>query len=121
MRCRRRLAALARDHIMKLREERQRMAYDWLGEYSRQASSIKLKWGDLSALCVEYIHRYSQLLDRERQPHSDFFINLSLDMEEVLDFNEEEPFDLSRYDQYFEWDEAEYMKLQFIAAWHYAS
>ena len=27
--CRRRLAALARDHIMKLREERERMAYDW--------------------------------------------------------------------------------------------
>ena len=121
MRCRRRLAALARDHIMKLREERQRMAYDWLGEYSRQASSIKLKGGDLSALRAEYIHRYNQLLDHERQPHSDFFVNLSLDMEEELDFNEEEPFDLSRYDQYFEWDEAEYMKLQFIVAWHYAS
>ena len=42
-------------------------------------------------------------------------------MEEELDFNEEEPFDLSGYDQYFEWDEAEYIKLQFIAAQHYAS
>ena len=38
-----------------------------------------------------------------------------------MSFNEEEPFDLSEYDQYFEWDEAEYMKLQFIAARHYAS
>ena len=79
MRCRRRLAALARDHILKLGEERQRMAYDWLREYSRQASSIKLKGGDLSVLCVEYIHRYNQLLDRERQPHSDFFIAGSLE------------------------------------------
>ena len=121
MRHRRRLAALARDHIMKLKEERQRMAYGWLEEYSRQASSAKLKGGDLSALRAEYIHRYNQLLDRERQPHSDFFVNLSLDMEEELDFNEEEPFDLSGYDQYFEWDEAEYMKLQFIATQHYAS
>ena len=110
------LAALARDHIMKLREERQWMAYDWLREYSRQASIVKLKGGDLSALRAEYIHRYNQLLDHKRQPHSDFFVNLSMDMEEELDFNEEEPFDLSEYDQYFQWDEAEYMKLQFIAA-----
>ena len=29
-----RLSALARDHIVKLREERQRMAYDWLEKYS---------------------------------------------------------------------------------------
>ena len=38
-----------------------------------------------------------------------------------LDFEEETPFDLSEYDQYFEWDEAEYMRLRFIAARHYAS
>ena len=31
-RCKRRLAALARDHIMKLREERDRLAYDWSEE-----------------------------------------------------------------------------------------
>ena len=36
---RRRLAALARDHIMKLREERDRMAYDWSEEYATRASS----------------------------------------------------------------------------------
>ena len=46
---------------------------------------------------------------------------MSLDFEEELDFVEEEPFDLSEYDQYFEWEEAEYMKLQFIAARHYAA
>ena len=28
---------------------------------------------------------------------------------------------MSEYDQYFEWDEAEYMRLRFIAARHYAS
>ena len=38
-----------------------------------------------------------------------------------LDFEEERPFDLSEYDQYFEWDETEHMKLRFIAARHYAS
>ena len=38
---RRRLAALARDHIMKLREERDRMAYDWAEEYATRASSAK--------------------------------------------------------------------------------
>ena len=32
-----RLAALARDHIMKLREEREQMAYSWLGEYAERA------------------------------------------------------------------------------------
>ena len=38
---RRRLAALARDHIMKLREERDRRAYDWSEEYATHASSAK--------------------------------------------------------------------------------
>ena len=36
----RRLAALARDHIMKLREERDRLAYDWSEEYAERASSV---------------------------------------------------------------------------------
>ena len=35
---RRRLATLAKGHIMKLREERERMAYDWLEEYAMHAS-----------------------------------------------------------------------------------
>ena len=41
--------------------------------------------------------------------------------EDELDFSEERPADLSQYDQYFEWDEAEYMRLRFTAARHYAS
>ena len=61
------------------------------------------------------------MLDREKQPHSDFFVNLSEDFEDELDFNEDRPADLSQYDQYFEWDEAEYMRLRFTAARHYAS
>ena len=40
-RCKRRLAALARDHIMKLREERDRLAYEWSEEYAQCASSAK--------------------------------------------------------------------------------
>ena len=61
------------------------------------------------------------MLEREKQPHSDFFVNLSEDFEDELDFSEDTPADLSPYDQYFEWDEAEYMRLQFTAARHYAS
>ena len=97
------------------------MAYDWLEEYAMRASSAKQSGTGLSILRAEYIHRYNRLLDREKQPHSDFFTNLSIDFEEELDFNEDEPADLSEYDQYFEWDEAEYMRLRFIAARHYAS
>ena len=37
-RCRKRLAMLARDHIIKLREERQRMAGEWLEEYTIRAT-----------------------------------------------------------------------------------
>ena len=118
---RRRLATLARDHIMKLREEQERMAYDWVEEYARRASSAKQSGIGLSTLRAEYIHRYNRLLDCEKQPHSDFFTHLSIDCEEELDFNEDEPFDLSKYDQYFEWDEAKYMRLRFLAARHYAS
>ena len=118
---RRRLAALARDHIMKLREERDRMAYDWSEEYATRASSAKQSGAGLGTLRADYVHRYNRLLEREKQPHSDFFVNLSEDFEDELDFNEDRPADLSQYDQYFEWDEAEYMKLPFIAARHYAS
>ena len=89
------------------------MAYDWSEEYAMRASSAKQ-----SAECV---HRYKQLLEREKQPHSDFFVNLSEDFEDELDFNEDRPADLSQYDRYFEWDEAEYMRLRFTAARHYAS
>ena len=87
------------------------MAYDWLEKYAMRASSAKQSGISLSTLRVEYIHRYNRLLDREKQPHSDFFAHLSIDFEEELDFNEDEPFDLSEYDQYFEWDETEYMRL----------
>ena len=97
------------------------MAYDWLEEYAMRASSAKQSGTGLGTLRAEYIHRYNRLLDHEKQPHSDFFTNLSIDFEEELDFNEDEPADLSEYDQYFEWDEAEYMRLRFIAARHYAS
>ena len=117
----RRLAALARDHIMKLREERDRMAYDWSEEYAMRASSAKQSGAGLGTLRAEYVHRYNRLLEREKQPHSDFFVNLSEDLEDELDFNEDRPADLSQYDQYFEWDEAEYMRLRFAAARHYAS
>ena len=129
----RRLAALARDHIMKLREERDRMAYDWSEEYAARAFSAKQSGAGLGTLRAEYVHRYNRLLECEKQPHSDFFVNLSEDFEDELDFNEDRPADLSQYDQYFEWDEAEYMKLsgyhcviarqklRFTAARHYAS
>ena len=118
---RRRLAALARDHIMKLREERDRLAYDWSEEYAKCASSAKQSGAGLGTRRTEYVHRYNQLLEHEKQPHSDFFVNLSEDFEDELDFNEDRPADLSQYDQYFEWDEAEYMRLRFTAARHYAS
>ena len=117
----RRLAALPRDHIMKLREERDRLAYEWSEEYAERASSAKQSGAGLGTLRAEYVHRYDRLLEREKQPHSDFFVNLSEDFEDELDFNEDRPADLSQYDQYFEWDEAEYMKLRFTAARHYAS
>ena len=120
-RCKRRLAALARDHIMKLREERDRLAYDWSEEYAERASSAKQSGAGLGTLRAEYVHRYNRLLEHEKQPHSDFFVNLSEDFEDELDFNKDRPADLSQYDQYFEWDEAEYMKLRFTAARHYAS
>ena len=66
---------------------------------------------DLAHFRAEYVHRYNRLLEHEKQPHSDFFVNLSEDFEDELDFNEDRPADLSQYDQYFEWDEAEYMRL----------
>ena len=61
------------------------------------------------------------LLDCERQRHTDFFINLSIEVEDELDFEEDGHVDLSEYDQYFEWDEEEYMRMRFAAARHYAS
>ena len=62
----RRLAALARDHIMKLREEWDRLAYEWSEEYAQRASSAKQRGAGLSTLRAEYVHRYDRLLEREK-------------------------------------------------------
>ena len=86
---RKKLAALARDHIIKLREERHGLAQGWLEEYSMWAASAKLHGHGLGTLRAEYVHHYNRLLDREKQPHCDFFLNLSLEAEEELDFEEE--------------------------------
>ena len=66
------------------------------------AASAKLCRHDLNTLRAKYIHKYNRLLACEKQPHCDFFLNLSLEVEKEIDFEEEEPFDLSEYDQYFE-------------------
>ena len=63
---RRKLAALARYHIVKLREERHGLAQGWLEEYSMQAASAKLCGHGLGTLRAEYIHRYNRLLDHEK-------------------------------------------------------
>ena len=63
----RRLAALARDHIMKLREERDRLAYEWSEEYAQRTSSAKQSGAGLSTLRAEYVHRYDRLLEWEKQ------------------------------------------------------
>ena len=70
---------------MKLREERDKMAYDRSEEYAMRASSAKQSGTELGTLRAEYVYRYNRLLECEKQPHSDFFINLSMDFEEELD------------------------------------
>ena len=49
------------------------MAYDWSEEYAMRASSAKQSGARLGTLRAEYVHRYNWLLEREKQPHSDFF------------------------------------------------
>ena len=66
---RRKLATLARDHIVKLREERHGLAQGWLEEYSMRAAAEKLKGHSLNALRAEYIHRYNPIVrPRETTP-----------------------------------------------------
>ena len=57
-----------------------------------RAASEKLKGHNIQALRTEYIHRYNQLLEREKQPHCDSFLNLSFEVEEELDFEEGKAF-----------------------------
>ena len=87
------------------------MADDWSEEYAARVSSAKQSGAGLGTLRAEYVDRYNRLLEHEKQPHSDFFVNLSEDLEDELDFNEDRPADLTQYDQSFKWDEAEYMRL----------
>ena len=84
------------------------MAYDWSEEYAMRASSAKQSGAGLGTLRAEYVHRYNRLLEREKQPHSDFFVNLTEDFEDELDFNEDRPADLSQYDRNAQ-------------AWHYTN
>ena len=68
-RCKKRLAALARDHIIKLREERQNLAQDWLNKYSERATSARLQGKGLGVLRTEYISRYNNCWT-ERNSHT---------------------------------------------------
>ena len=73
----------------KAEEERHGLAQGWLEEYSLWAASAKLHGHGLDTLRAEYVHCYNKLLDHEKQPHCDFFLNLSPEAEEELDFEEE--------------------------------
>ena len=46
---------LAREHIMKLREERQNLAQKWLKEYSRCAFAVRQQGVGLGTIRAEYM------------------------------------------------------------------
>ena len=64
------------------------MAEEWLEEYSMHTALAKLHGLGLGTIRAEYVRKYNWLLDHEKQPHSDFFVNLSPEIEDKLDFED---------------------------------
>ena len=67
------------------------------------------------------VRRYSDNINQAQQPYVDLFLNLSIETEQEMDFDDEGVVDLTVYDEEYEWTEEQYLCLRFKALRHVAS
>ena len=117
----RKLAALAVQQILKLRDERDRLEERLLQEFRERRKSQDLTREEVRFLWEELIKRYLDHVDNTHQPYMDLFQNFTVETEREMDFEDEGMADLSTYEEGYEWTEERYLHLQFKAIRHIAS
>ena len=117
----RKLAALAVQQIAKIREERDRMEERLVQEFRERRQSLDLTREEVRLLWEELIARYQEQVDLVHQPYMDLFLNLTIETEREMDFDDEGMADLALYEEGYEWTEERYLRLRFKAIRHIAS
>ena len=117
----RRLAALAVEQILKIREERDRLEERLIQEFRERRQSLDLTREEVRLLREELIVRYQEQVDSVHQPYMDLFLNLTVETEWEMDFEDEGMADLTSYEEGYEWTEEQYLRLRFKAIRHFAS
>ena len=117
----RKLAALAVQQIARIREERDRMEERLIQEFRERRQSLDLTREEVRLLREELIVRYQDQVDSAHQPYMDLFLNLTIETEREMDFDDEGMADLTSYEEGYEWTEERYLRLRFKAIRHVAS
>ena len=117
----RKLAALAVQQISKIREERDKMEERLIQEFRERRQSLDLTREEVRLLREELIVRYQEQVDSVHQPYMDLFLNLTIETEREMDFDDEGMADLTSYEEGYEWTEERYLRLRFKAIRHFAS
>ena len=117
----RRLAVLAHQQILRLREQRDLLEERLLQEFRERREHQNLTWDEVRLMREEMIKKYSDHTSRAQQPYMDLFVNLTIETEQEMDFPDKGAFDLDDYDDDYEWTEEHYLRLRFKALRHLAS
>ena len=117
----RKLAALAVQQILKIREERDRLEERLIQEFRERRQTLDLTREEVCLLREELITRYQDHVDSAHQPYMDLFSNLTIETEREMDFDDEGMADLTSYEEGYEWTEERYLRLRFKAVRHIAS
>ena len=117
----RKLAALAVQQILRLRAERDRLEERLIQEFQERRQRQDLTREEVRLLREELIRRYQGHVDFADQPYMDLFLNLTIETEQEMDFDDEGMADLASYEEEYEWTEEQYLRLRFKAIRHIAS
>ena len=117
----RKLAALAVQQILRVREERDRLEERLVQEFRERRQSLDLTREEVRLLREELSVRYQDQVDSAHQPYMDLFLNLTIETEREMDFDDEGMADLTSYGEGYAWTEERYLRLRFKAIRHVAS
>ena len=98
----RKLAALAVQQILKIREERDRLEEQLVQEFRERRQTLDLTREEVRLLREELIRRYQDHVDTAHQPYMDLFSNLTIETEREMDFDDEGMADLTSYEEGYE-------------------
>ena len=99
------MAALAVQQILRLRDERDRLEEQLLQEFRERRQSQDITREEVRLMWEELVRRYSDHVGTTQQSYMDLFVNLTIETEREMDFEDEGMADLTTYEEGYEWTE----------------